>query len=94
MDLPPGSEGPITVFVNGRKLTEGDGLRLEGTRIHFDSPLHARPELGFGRKLLLSIGIGVYGDLRGDSVDVQYTRHGVRQLISDRRARATGPPPA
>lgn len=93
-DLPPGSEGPVTVFVNGKELTEGDGLRLEGTRVHFDEPLRARPQLGLWRHILLAIGIGVYGDLKGDTIDIRYTRGGVPQMISDRRAAATGPRPA
>mgnify|MGYP003375221951 CR=1 FL=1 len=93
MDLPPGAEAPVTVYVNGRQLTDGDGLRLEGTRIHFDEPLRARPQLGLRHQVLLAIGIGVYGDLRGDTVDVMYHRGGVPQMISDRRAKATGPRP-
>ncbi|MCB0882965.1 MAG: hypothetical protein KDC33_12220 [Thermoleophilia bacterium] len=93
MDLPPGAEAPVTVYVNGRQLTDGDGLRLEGTRIHFDEPLRARPELGLRHQILLAIGIGVYGDLKGDTLDVMYHRDGIPQMISDRRAKATGRPP-
>ncbi len=94
MDLPEGSEGPVTVFVNGRELTEGHGLHLDGRRIHFDEPLRARPAVGFWRQVMLFIGIGVYGDLKGDTVDVQFMRAGRREMISDRRAKATGPKPA
>lgn len=94
--LPAGAEAPVKVFVNGTELSEGHGLRVEGDRVLFDSPLRARPDLGLGRKLMLAMGIGVYGDLKGDSVDVQFTRGGRTEVISDVRPSPTprpGPSP-
>jgi hypothetical protein len=94
--LPPGTGPPVSVFVNGRELTEGRGLRVEGDRVVFDSPLRARPALGLGRKVMLAMGIGVYGDLKGDSVDLRVTRAGRPELLSDLRPAPTprpAPPP-
>ena len=52
--------------------------------------------MGFGRKVMLAIGIGVYGDLKGDSLDVQY-RLGDHTLVTPirltaREAEGTPPP--
>ena len=38
---------------------------------------------GIGRKVMLALGVGVYGDLRGDSLDLRVTRHGRTEMISD-----------
>lgn len=89
--LPAGAESPISVFVNGTELKEGDGITVRDGRIYFDTPLHARPAMGFGRQFMLALGIGVYGDLKGDTIDIQFMRNGVRTLISERRPPATGP---
>jgi hypothetical protein len=70
--LPEGAGPPVRVFVNGAEWTEGEDYDLEGGRLRFRRPLRAQPRLGLRRKLMLGMGIGVYGDLRGDSLDVQY----------------------
>ena len=44
--------------------------------LRFHRPLRAQPPLGLGRKVMLAIGIGVYGDLKGDSLDLQYREGG------------------
>lgn len=70
--LPAGAEGPYRVFVNGEERREGEEWRvLDGTLV-FTTPLRPRPALGLGRTLMLAIGIGVYGDLRGDTLDLQH----------------------
>lgn len=70
--LPAGAEPPIAVYVNGEQWSEGDDYAIEGPAIRFRRPLRARPKLGFGRSVMLAIGIGVYGDLKGDKLDVIY----------------------
>lgn len=75
--LPPGAESPIRVFVNGEERAEGADWRVEDGVIVFTTPLRPRPDLGFWRSFTLSLGIGVYGDLKGDTLDVTYHRDGV-----------------
>jgi hypothetical protein len=81
--LPSGAEPPIRVYVNGEELDEGERFRVEGGLLRFDPPLRARPALGLGRKVMLAMGIGVYGDLKGDSLDVRYTVGGEPRLASN-----------
>lgn len=64
---------PYRVFVNGEELAEGEEWWLEGVAIRFATPLRPQPPLGFWRKFTLSLGIGVYGDLRGDTLDITLT---------------------
>lgn len=94
--LPAGAEPPVRVYVNGRELVEGEGFRVEPGALRFARPLRARPPLGLGRKLMLAIGIGVYGDLRGDQLDIQYHLAGATRLATAvplTPARAAAPPP-
>ena len=94
--LPAGAEPPIRVYVNGEERAEGREFTVEDGRIRFHPPLRARPPLGVGRKVMLAIGIGVYGDLKGDSLDVRYTVRGEDRLASDvplSPGGAAGPPP-
>lgn len=72
LPLPAGAEPPIRVYVNGSEWREGTDFHVEDGRVRFTRPLRARPALGLGRKVMLAIGIGVYGDLRGDTLDLQY----------------------
>jgi hypothetical protein len=74
--LPVGAEPPFGVYVNGEEWTEGEDFHVEGGRVHFSRPLRAQPPLGLGRKVMLAIGIGVYGDLKGDTLDLRYTSGG------------------
>jgi hypothetical protein len=92
IDLPEGGGSPVTVWVDGAEITEGAGLEVRDGRVHLERPLRARPRLGVGRKVMLAIGIGVYGDLRGDSVDLRYTRAGRTEFVSDLRPPPTGRP--
>lgn len=92
--LPPGAEPPVHVYVNGEEWSEGADYRLEGERIHFTRVLRAQPPLGFGRKVMLAMGIGVYGDLKGDTLDIQYRVGGqTRMTPIALRPEAAGSPP-
>jgi hypothetical protein len=80
--LPPGAEPPIAVFVNGAQRAERADYVVDDGVLRFDPPLRAQPRLGLGRKTMLAMGIGVYGDLKGDTLDVQYQREGRTQMAS------------
>lgn len=92
--LPAGAEPPIRVYVNGEEWSEGADFAIEGGSVRFHRPLRAQPPLGLGRKIMLSLGIGVYGDLRGDTLDLQY-RVGGRAAMHPipLRGLAGDPPP-
>lgn len=70
--LPADAEAPFEVFVNGVRRSEGDDYRVDGRWLRFSAPLRTRRRTGMGRWSMLLMGIGVYGDLRGDSVDVHW----------------------
>lgn len=93
--LPAGAEPPIRVYVNGEEWSEGSDYDVEGGWVRFHRPLRAQPPLGLGRKIMLTLGIGVYGDLRGDTLDLQYRVGGRTEM---RPITLTGsaedPPPA
>ena len=95
--LPPDAAPPIRVYVNGEEWREGEQFVVEGARLSFLRPLRARPPLGLGRKVMLAIGIGVYGDLKGDTLDVLYQTAGTTRTVSiplSAAAAEGGPPPA
>jgi len=81
--LPEGAERPFTVYVNGEPRVEGEDFTVDGRWLRFTTPLRPRPKLGLGAKILLTIGIGVYGDLTADVVDLQYHRAGRPQLATE-----------
>ena len=74
--LPDGAEPPFEVFVNGVQQSAGADYSVQGRWLRFARPLTPRPSLSGWQKFVLSLGIGVYRDLRADVVDVQYTRDG------------------
>ncbi len=80
--LPPDAEPPYDVFVNGERRAPGVDYGVDGRWLRFTSPLNPQPQLGLGRRIMLAIGIGVYGDLKGDSVDVSFHRGGRSELAS------------
>lgn len=80
--LPAGVAPPIRVYVNGAEWTEGTDFTVAEDHIRFHRPLRRQPQLSLGRKLMLSIGIGVYGDLRGDTLDLQYSLDGVSRMVN------------
>ncbi|WP_217915731.1 hypothetical protein [Miltoncostaea marina] len=94
LPLPAGAEPPIRVYVNGEEWTEGRDFRVEGDRIHFSRMLRAQPPLGMGRKIMLAMGIGVYGYLKGDTLDLQYQEGGRTRMTPVRLTpEAAGDPP-
>jgi hypothetical protein len=94
--LPAGAEPPVKVYVNGEEWTEGEDFVVDGGVVRFSRLLRAQPPMGFGRKVMLAIGIGVYGDLKGDSLDIQY-RVGDRTVVTPMTLTGPGaagaPPP-
>ncbi len=80
--LPEGAEPPFRVYVNGEERPEGQGFTVREGVLRFSPPLRAQPPLGLGRKVLLGIGIGVYGDLKGDTLDVQYRVAGRPRVVT------------
>lgn len=80
--LPQGAEPPYDVYVNAQSQREGTDYIVEGRWVRFTAPLRPQPTLGFGRRMMLAIGIGVYGDLRGDVVDIGYRVGGTTQVAT------------
>ncbi|MDH3226796.1 MAG: hypothetical protein OEM67_06870 [Thermoleophilia bacterium] len=70
--LPERAEPPFEVFVNSVQQAEGTDYVLEGRWLRFRRPLTVMPRLSSWQKLVLSLGIGVYKDLRADTIDLQY----------------------
>lgn len=81
--LPPGAEPPYEVWVNGEPRSEGEHYTVDGRWLRFTTPLKPKVRTGARRWATLLAGIGVYGDLKADSVDVQFLRAGRRELASD-----------
>ena len=95
--LPRGAAPPIRVYVNGEERREGEDFVVDGSSLRFLRPLRARPPLGLRRKVMLAMGIGVYGDLKGDTLDVLYRTAGETRTVSiplSSVAAAGGSPPA
>jgi hypothetical protein len=82
LPLPDGAEPPFAVFVNAEELVEGADYTIEGRWVRCRRPLKPQPPLGFWRRVMLGIGIGVYGDLKGDAIDISYHRNGVSLLAT------------
>lgn len=80
--LPAGAEGPVHVYVNGEPWAEGRDFDVRDGAVHFSRTLRPRPPLGLGRSIMLAIGIGVYGDLSGDTLDLQYRLGGTTQMVN------------
>lgn len=80
--LPAGAGGPVRVYVNGEEWTEGEDFTVDGDQVRFSRHLRPQPDLGLGRKIMLAMGIGVYGDLRGDTLDLQYTLGGSTRMVN------------
>lgn len=80
--LPAEAEPPYEVYVNGRRCEEAVDYTVEGRWVRFTVPLKPKIELGLGRRIMLGIGIGVYGDLKADTVDVSYRAGGATRLAS------------
>jgi hypothetical protein len=83
--LPAGAEPPFTVFINGVEQREGGDYRIRGREIVFNRPI-LKEKVGAGRWLAMYLGLfGTYR--KHETVDVQYTRAGKAELISDAAVR-------
>lgn len=80
--LPADAEAPFKVFINSVELSS-DNWDVDGRWIRIRRTVRPQPALGFWKKVTLSIGVGVYGDLRGDQVDVQYHVKGAVKLAAN-----------
>lgn len=79
--LPRGAEPPFTVFINGIEQSEGDDYSVEGGEIVFGRPI-VKEKVGAGRWLAMYLGL--FGTYRKDeTIDLQFTRAGKVELISD-----------
>jgi hypothetical protein len=81
VELPPGVEGPIEVYVNGVRQEEGRDFRRDRDALVFERSLAKEGRLGFWRWTSMLFGVaGTYR--RNDSVDVVYERNGRRQVAT------------
>ncbi len=90
--LPVGAESPISAYVNGAERTEGHGITVRDGRIWFDEPLRIPQPTSFGGKLMLTFGIGVYGDVKGDQLDLAFRRGGQAEWQTNVPLNAVPPP--
>jgi hypothetical protein len=70
--LPERANPPFEVFVNSVQQAEGTDYIVDGRWLRFRKPLTPMPRLGSWQKFVLSLGIGVYKDLRADTIDLHY----------------------
>jgi hypothetical protein len=61
-------------------------------RIWFDEPLRIPHPTTFGGKLMLTFGIGVYGDVKGDQLDLAFRRGGQAEWLTNVPLSATSQP--
>lgn len=81
LDLPPGVQPPLQVFVNGVLQTEGTDFTRIGSTLEFPRTFVWERKLAFWRWALLFIG--VWSSYRHhDTIDVVYTTDGQR-LVAD-----------
>jgi hypothetical protein len=76
--LPADAALPFEVYLNGAPLAQGADYYVEGRWLRLPRERverKGRKKLGLGGRLLLTAGIGVYGDVR-DTVDLRYTVDG------------------
>jgi hypothetical protein len=79
--LPPCAEPPYRVFVNGVPQTEGEDYEIRDHTLEFERELRKEGRIGFWRWTLMFFSImGTYR--KNDSVDVEYSRGGGRQLAT------------
>lgn len=90
--LPDGAESPVVAYVNGAERAEGDGITVRDGRVWFDEPLKIPHPTTFGGKMMLTFGIGVYGDVKGDQLDLAFRRRGEAQWITNVPLSATPAP--
>lgn len=80
--LPEGARAPVDVFVNSVQLEPTEYV-VEGRWIKVRQRINPKQQMGLGRRMMLGLGIGVYGDLKADVVDVSYQLAGRTQFATD-----------
>ncbi len=81
VELPEHITGSFEVFVNGVPQAEGVDYDRVGRRLVFRRELAEEGRLGFWRWLSLFLGVaGTYR--KNDTVDVVFTQHGRRSVVS------------
>jgi hypothetical protein len=79
--LPRGAKPPFTVFINGVRQSEGEDYEIEGGEIVFDPPI-VKEKIGTSRWLAMYLGLwGTYR--KNETVDLEFTRDGKVELLSD-----------
>jgi hypothetical protein len=79
--LPRGAEPPFTVFINGIEQAAGSDYDVEAGEIVFRRPI-VKEKVGTGRWLAMYLGLwGTYR--KNETVDLQFSRGGKVELISD-----------
>jgi hypothetical protein len=85
--LPKGAEPPFTVFVNGVKKAEGEDYVVRAGEIIFNQPI-VKEKVGGVRWAAMFLGLfGTYR--KHETVDIQFTRGGKVELISDAEVRSS-----
>jgi len=80
--LPRGAEPPFVIFINGVEQALGADYEIRGGEVVFSRPILKERKLSGIR--WLSMLAGVAGTYRKDeTVDVQFTRDGKTDLVSD-----------
>ncbi len=79
--LPADADGQVELFVNSVRVPPEE-YTVEGRWIRVRRPIRTPPPLGFWRRFVLGIGIGVYGDLKGDQVDLQYRSGNEKRFVA------------
>lgn len=79
--VPRGGQPPFAVFVNGVEQNEGSDYNVEGAEIVFTRPI-VKERIGTSRWLAMYLGLwGTYR--KNETVDLQFTRSGKVELVSD-----------
>jgi hypothetical protein len=79
--VPAGAEAPFTVFINGIEQSEGVDYGISGGEIVFTRPI-VKEKMTTSRWLAMYLGF--FGTYRKDeTVDLQFTRKGKVELLSD-----------
>jgi hypothetical protein len=79
--IPGGAQPPFAVFVNGVEQREGDDYEVRDGEVVFNRQI-VKEKVGTGRWLAMYLGL--FGTYRKDeTIDLQFTRDGKTELISD-----------
>ncbi len=80
--LPRGAEPPLVVFINGVQQNLGADYEIHGREVVFSRPILKEQKLGGIRWLSMLVGVaGTYR--KHETVDLQFTRAGKTELLSD-----------